>query len=100
MCLYGNLLSCIRTNERVASSVLMTAVQVVACGVEINDTQINVSGTTLQPLTPPPKPSEASWSMFLLPDNLTIDDPRLLAVITSHTLTLLSMTVWLMDHDL
>ncbi|EKM54941.1 uncharacterized protein PHACADRAFT_142728 [Phanerochaete carnosa HHB-10118-sp] len=59
--------------------ILMTAVQVVTCAVEINDKQINISATTRQPLASPPEPSEAFWTTFSWPDNLTPTDSRLIA---------------------
>lgn len=67
----------------------MTAIQMVACVVEINDMQINVSALTLQPLAPPPRPLDASWSVFSQSDNLTVDDPRVSEVALYHVSTLL-----------
>ncbi|GJE98956.1 hypothetical protein PsYK624_151940 [Phanerochaete sordida] len=60
-------------------TVLMTSVQMVACVVDIRDMQINVSATSLQPINPPPAPTEASWETFSWPQNLAVGDPRLLA---------------------
>ncbi|EKM54969.1 uncharacterized protein PHACADRAFT_208510 [Phanerochaete carnosa HHB-10118-sp] len=67
--------------------VLITAIQMVACAVEINDTQIDVSAMTRQPLAPPPRPSEALWAAFSWPENLTIDDPRLIAAQNTPSLS-------------
>ncbi|KAJ7242139.1 hypothetical protein B0H12DRAFT_1236803 [Mycena haematopus] len=66
-------------NSDTATSVLMTSVQMVACGIEINYTTIDVSATTQQPLLPPARPSEVLWTSFSWPKNSTISDPRLKA---------------------
>lgn len=58
----------------------MTAVQLVACAVEVHDTQVEVSAVSLQPFASPQKPSEVNWTNFTWPANMTVSDPRLIAV--------------------
>ncbi|GJE99694.1 hypothetical protein PsYK624_159650 [Phanerochaete sordida] len=66
---------------------MMTAVQMVACSVDIHDIQINVSAATLQPLESPPVPTEATWTSFAWPGDLTRTDSRLLAAQNAPSLS-------------
>ena len=72
---------------------LITALQVVACSVGIDDLLINVSSTTLMPFAPPQRPAEVLWRNFSWPDNRFLDDPRkyVVGLLFAHQVSLIEM---------
>lgn len=60
---------------------LLTSVQLLACSVEIHDTQIEVSAETREPVVSPSRIKEAYWTDWTWPDIFSsMPEARLRAV--------------------
>lgn len=66
--------------RRGISPVIITGIQLVACSIAIIDTRINISAETRLPLESPKPSSDVIWKNWTWPEDMSVSDPRLLAV--------------------
>ena len=68
------------TSADINALVILSSIQLVACSVEIKDIKIDISAETRQPISSPPATGAVSWKDWTWPEDLVVDDPRLIAV--------------------